>query len=147
MLAMAEGIAFATSAISFIGFFFSGVRLLVRTISCTHDVTKIRANIETLSGTIQSFKQELKKQTSNEALPEEQKLMLHKIKDTLESCYHACNALKDKLDKLTRHSTNSHTSLWDRLKWQIHEKEITALQNNLESYKSLTNIVLSFSNL
>jgi len=147
MLPMAEVVGLAASVIPLTQLVFSVAKFLDRTLTCVHDVAKIRAYVETLSGTFQSIKQELQRQASNAALPEEQKSNLRKIERTLEPCYRTCNALKEKLDRLTRHSTDSHTSLFDRLNLQFHEREITALQNDLERYKSLTDTVLNFSNL
>ena len=145
---MAEGLGIAASVIALARFAYSSSKLLYQTISGIHDAPEVlKADVETLYQTIHSLKQELKKQDSNAALSEAQKSNLREIEAALKACCDTCDAFKDRLDRLTRHSKDSHTSLWDRFKLQFQEKEIGACQARLESCRSMLAIALDLSNL
>jgi hypothetical protein len=145
---MAEGLGIAASVIALAGLAYSSSKSLYETISGIHDAPKIlKADIETLYQTIHSLEQELNKQDSNAALSEAQKSNLHEIESTLKACCSTCDALKDQLDRLTRHSKDSHTNLWDRFKLRFREKEIGACQARLDGCKSTLAIALDLSNL
>jgi chromosome segregation ATPase len=145
---MAEGLGIAASVIALARLAYSSSKSLYQTISGIHDAPQIlKADIETLYQTIHSLKQELKKQDSNAALSEAQKSNLREIEPTLKACCNTCDAFKAQLDRLTRHSKDSHTSLWDRFKLQFQEREIGACQAQLDGCKSMLAIALDLSNL
>ena len=140
---MAEVFGIVATAISLARLVISGAKALYGTISGPHDVTKIRADVDTLSEFVQSLQQELEKLASNPALCEPQRQILEQ---TLDENYHACHEAKDKLEGLTPHSADTQTSWLDRLKLLFRGNEIAKLQGRLQSCKSeQTNIALNFS--
>jgi chromosome segregation ATPase len=145
---MAEGIGIAASVIALARVAYSSSKSLYQTICGIHDAPKIlKADVETLNQTIHSLEQELEKQDSNAALSEAQKSNLREIEDTLKACRNTCESLKGQLDRLTRHSKGSHTTLWDRFKLQFQEREVGACQARLDGCKSTLAIALHRSNL
>src|SRR5436309_10618393 len=109
---MAEGLGIAASVVALAGLAHSISRSLYRTISgIRNDPRTLKTDVDTLYRTIQSLKQELKKQDSNAALSEAQRSNLREIEPTLEACCDTCDEFKNQLDRLTRHSKNRYTSL------------------------------------
>ncbi|KAK3208237.1 hypothetical protein GRF29_77g1033, partial [Pseudopithomyces chartarum] len=104
----------------------------------------LKTDVETLCQTVHSLEQELEKNNTDAALSEPQKSNLREINPTLTACRDACDTFKSKIDKLMRHSTDSHTSLRDRLKLQFQEKEIAAFRARLGSYQSTLAIAMQF---
>ena len=86
---------------------------------------------------------EAKKQAAN--LPAAQTACLKALELPLHGCAQACENFKAKLDKLMSHSSDSHTSMGDRIKLHFRSKEIESLQFKLSSYKSTLSIALSFA--
>src|SRR5947207_864346 len=126
---MAEGLGVAASVMALTGLAHSISRSLYQTISgIRNDPSILKADVETLYQTIQSLKQELKKQDSNAALSEAQWANLREIEPTLEACCDTCDKFKNQLDRLTRHSKNRYTSLLDRFKLPFQERDIWASQ-------------------
>lgn len=148
---MADPLSITASVITVAGLAYSSTKVLYQTISEIHDAPEVfihlKSDVKTLCETIHSLEQALDKRNADAGLSEPQKSNLREIKPTLTACHNACATFKSKIDKLMRHSTESHTSVRDRLKLQFQEKEIAALQARLGSYKSTLAIAIEFSTM
>jgi hypothetical protein len=148
---MTDPLSITASVIAVAALAYSSSQLLYETISGIREAPEtfmhLKTDLQTLSQTINSLQQGLKKSDTDAGLSEMQKSNLREIKPTLEACHNACDAFKGKVDKIMRHSKDGHTSLRDRLKLQFQEKEIGAFQARLGSYKSTLAIALEFSTL
>lgn len=145
---MADPLSITASVIAVANLAYSSSKILYHTISQIHDApgvfVHLKTDVETLCQTVHSLEQELEKNNTDAALSEPQKSNLREINPTLTACRDACDTFKSKIDKLVRHSTDSHTSLRDRLKLQFQEKEIAAFRARLGSYQSTLAIAMQF---
>jgi hypothetical protein len=107
----------------------------------------LKTDVEILYETIHSLQQRLEVRNDDTDLSEAQKSNLREMKPALDACRITCDAFQAKIRQLSRHSTDAHVSLRDRLKMQFQEKEIMAFQARLSSYKSTFAIALEFSSL
>ena len=72
---------------------------------------------------------------------------LEHLATPLRACSDACSEFKLKLDGMTRHSTDTHTSLRDRIKSLFKDEEIKTFRFKLASYKLTLSIALGFASL
>jgi hypothetical protein len=148
---MADPLSITASVITVAGLAYSSTKGLYQTISEIHDApvvfTHLKTDVETLCGIIHSLERELSKSNTDAGLSELQKANLREIKPTLTACRNACDAFKSKIDKLMRHSSDSHTSSRDRLKLLFQDKEIAAFQARLGTYKSTLAIAIEFNTM
>jgi ABC-type transport system involved in cytochrome bd biosynthesis fused ATPase/permease subunit len=148
---MADPLSITASVIAVTTLAYTSSKMLYQTISGIQDAPEalahLKTDVETLCDTIHSLQQGFEGKDADAALSESQKSNLREIKPTLEACHNACNAFKAKVDKLTHRSTEGHVSWRDRLKIQFQEKEVTAFQARLGSYKSTLAIAVEFATL
>ena len=72
---------------------------------------------------------------------------LEHLATPLSACSDVCSEFRLRLERLTCHSSDQHTSYRDRLKLQFKDKEITAFRYRLASYKLTLSIALEFASL
>ena len=72
---------------------------------------------------------------------------LEHLATPLSACSDVCSEFKLKLEKSTRHSSDTHTSFRDSFKLQFKDTEITTFRYRLASYKLTLSIALEFASL
>jgi hypothetical protein len=147
---MAEAIGLAASIIGVATLAYSSSKALYELLDGIHEAPKtlefLKTDLDALQKLLSSLEVELKHKP-DKSLSDGLKHCLEEVEPSLKACSKACDEFREKVSKITSHSTEQHTSLRDKVKLQFQEKEITTFRYRLTSYKSTLNIALSFASL
>jgi len=147
---MAEAIGPAASVIGIATLAYSSSKALYELLNGIHQAPKtlefLKTDLDALQKLLSSLKVELKHKP-DQNLSDGLKQCLKEVERSLKGCSKACDEFREKLSKITSHSTEQHTSLRDKVKLQFQEKEITTLRYRLASYKATLNIAISFTSM
>ena len=148
---MTDPLSVSASVIAVATFAYSSSKTLFETLKGIRDAPKTFQDLSTDLGALQEvlglLKARLDPGGQGGAFSEAQISCLEHLTTPLRACSDACSEFKSKLDGLTSHSNDRHTSFRDRLKLHFQDKEITAFKFRVASYKQTLSIALEFASL
>lgn len=144
-----DGLSTTVSIISVAGAAYASSKLLYDMICCFHNAKEtfagLKTDIEIISRTIESIKQNLEKQKTNVDSSKVPEPNLSGIKLALEETHKTCERIREEFDSITHHSKNGYTSRWRTVKLHFQENKIKAFQDQLERRKSSLSMALGSS--
>lgn len=146
---MAEAIGVVGSVIAIADLAYKGSKNLYEAVKEYKNAPKtlidLRTDLEIVQRLLLSVQTSLAK-TKEGDLPEALQQCLQDFEPALQGLRTGCEEFKDKLEKLTNHSTDSDMRKRDKIKLQFEGKLIEAFRYRLSSHKLSINIVLGLIN-
>ena len=105
----------------------------------TQDLNALQSPLSSLQNSLRG--------TNDSSLSPEQLESLKYLELPLKSCNNACEDFKKKLSSMTSHSTEDHTSFWDRLRLHFNKSDVTFLREKLNTAKGTIQVALGVSTL